>query len=117
MTCIRNNGKIYEWTLFIDTFNNEIIAHALSTCRGDPQPYFQCLHVIKRKVGKKKEQKDPTVLHTDQGSIYSSRAFTWAHKDYNIRRSISRAGTPTDNPIIESLNGWINPNGKPGGYA
>lgn len=22
-------------------------------------------------------------------------------------RSMSRAGTPTDNPIIESLNGWI----------
>ena len=28
-------------------------------------------------------------------------------KDYNIIRSMSRAGTPTDNPVNESLNGWI----------
>ena len=25
MTCIRCNGRIYEWVLFIDTFNNEIL--------------------------------------------------------------------------------------------
>jgi len=28
-------------------------------------------------------------------------------KDENIQRSMSRAGTPTDNPVNESLNGWI----------
>jgi len=39
MTCIRCNGKLYEWTLFLDTFNNEIIAHALSDRRGDVKPY------------------------------------------------------------------------------
>lgn len=49
----------------------------------------------------------PTILHTDQGAVYSSRAFTKAHEKYNIFRSMSRAGTPTDNPIIESVNGWI----------
>jgi transposase InsO family protein len=107
MTCIRNNGKLYEWTLFIDTFNNEIIAHASSAQRGDPVPYYICLNRLKRKVGKKKEQTAPVVLHTDQGAVYSSRAYEQAHKDYNIIRSMSRAGTPTDNPIIESLNGWI----------
>ena len=49
----------------------------------------------------------PTILHTDQGAVYSSRAFAKAHEKYNIFRSMSRAGTPTDNPIIESVNGWI----------
>ena len=63
--------------------------------------------VIKELTEKMKEQNHPLVLHTDQGSVYSSRAFWNAHKDYNIKRSMSRAGTPTDNPIIESLNGWI----------
>ena len=29
------------------------------------------------------------------------------HKAYNILRSMSRGGTPTDNPIIEALNGWM----------
>jgi transposase InsO family protein len=27
--------------------------------------------------------------------------------NYNIKRSMSRVGTPTDNAIIESINGWI----------
>ena len=48
-----------------------------------------------------------TTLHTDQGSIYSSAAFANAHKDYTIKRSMSRIATPTDNPKIEALNGWI----------
>ena len=107
MTCIRNNGKLYEWTIMLDTFNNEIIAHSLSDRRGDVKPYFDCLDILCSKVGKKEEQRPQVVLHTDQGSIYSSKAFAKAHSDYNIIRSMSRAGTPTDNPIIESLNGWM----------
>ena len=54
------------------------------------------------------EKKEPVILHTDQGSIYSSKAFCKAHEHCtNIKRSMSRVATPTDNPIIESLNGWI----------
>ena len=34
-------------------------------------------------------------------------AFADAHKNYDIKRSMSRQETPTDNPIIESLNGWM----------
>lgn len=48
-----------------------------------------------------------TIFHSDQGAIYSSVAFNNAHQDYNIKRSMSKAGTPTDNPIIESKNGWL----------
>ncbi|MBE6103926.1 MAG: hypothetical protein E7193_03430 [Erysipelotrichaceae bacterium] len=46
-------------------------------------------------------------LHTDQGSVYSSKAYNDLLTNFNIQRSMSRAGTPTDNPINESLNGWI----------
>lgn len=104
MTRIRQNNILYEWTYILDTFNNEIISHHISTREGDKNPYYQCLEDLKEKV---KGEKDPVVLHTDQGSVYSSRAFSEAHKDYNIIRSMSRVGTPTDNPIIESINGWI----------
>jgi transposase InsO family protein len=48
-----------------------------------------------------------TIPHSNQGSVYVSRAFQNAHKYYNIKRSMSRAKTPTDNPIIEALNGWM----------
>lgn len=107
MTCISNRGTIYEWTFLLDTFNNEIIAYDLAANRGSNAPYYRCLEVLKQRAGKKKEQKTPVVFHTDQGAVYSSRAFCEAHKDYNIIRSMSRAGTPTDNPVIEALNGWI----------
>lgn len=33
--------------------------------------------------------------------------FAKAHEKYTLFRSMSRAGTPTDNPIIEAVNGWI----------
>lgn len=47
-----------------------------------------------------------SALHT--GSVYSSSSFYQAHKNFiNIRRSMSRAGTPTDYPVIETLNGWL----------
>ena len=104
MTCIKYKGIMYEWTYLLDTFNNEIISSHSSSKHGDRRPYFACLDDLKDKM---KEQKAPVVLHTDQGAVYSSRAFSDAHKDYNIIRSMSRAGTPTDNPIIESINGWI----------
>jgi putative transposase len=104
--CIRNKGILYEWTLLVDTFNNEIIAHGLSR-NGNTKPYYYCLDILKQKIGKKNEQTAQVVLHTDQGSIYSSRAYQLAHADYTIIRSMSRVGTPTDNPIIEALNGWI----------
>ena len=46
-------------------------------------------------------------MHADQGSVYSSISYNELIKDYNIKRSMSRAGTPTVNPVDESLNGWI----------
>jgi transposase InsO family protein len=39
-------------------------------------------------------------------AVYSSRAFQQALIDYIITPSMSRVGTPTDNPIIEAVNGW-----------
>lgn len=44
---------------------------------------------------------------TEGRNVCSSRAFCRAHEHYNILRSMSREGTPTDNPIIEALKGWM----------
>lgn len=105
MTCIKHNGVRWEWTYLLDVFNNEIIASSVTNKIGSSLPYYHCLKTL---IEKKKEQTYPVTLHTDQGSVYSSAGFYQTHKDYtNIKRSMSRAGTPTDNPIIESLNGWI----------
>jgi len=35
MTMLKNKGKHWEWTLLLDTFNNEIIAHNVSPVAGN----------------------------------------------------------------------------------
>ena len=50
---------------------------------------------------------DICVPHADQGSACTSKAYNEIIRDSNIVRSCSRAGKPTDNPVNESLNGWI----------
>ena len=100
---------MYDLTLYIDVFNNEIVAYDLADSKygGNPSNHIRALkNLLKEKI--KRGYKDlETIVHSDQGTIYSSTVFANTHKDYNIKRSMSRAGTPTDNPIIESLNGWI----------
>ena len=63
---------------------------------------------IKDIIDIKKEHPDlKMILHTDQGSVYSSKEFNELLPAYNIIHSMSRAGTPTDNAEMESINGWI----------
>ena len=108
-TIFYNHNKQYDLTLYIDVFNNEIVAYDLAAGKhgANPANHIKALKcLIKTKI--KRGYKDlETIVHSDQGVIYSSMVFANTHKDYNIKRSMSRAGTPTDNPIIESLNGWI----------
>ena len=106
MTIFYYRGIHYELTLYLDTFNNEILSYRLSSREGDPRTYYDGLKDIINKI--KKEQTDQvTILHTDQGSVYSSRSYNQLLNNFNIKHSMSRAGTPTDNPIMESINGWM----------
>lgn len=104
MTNIKYKGQKYELTFYLDVFNNEILSYRVSNKQGDPRTYYDGLRDLLTKI---KGQPTKTILHTDQGTVYSSRMFADIHKDYNIIRSMSRSGTPTDNPIIEAINGWI----------
>jgi transposase InsO family protein len=108
-TAIGFEGKAYEWTYYVDIFNNEIVGSAIGKFYygNNIQTHHEALKsMLKAKI--KRGYKDvETILHTDQGTIYSSPAFQNIHKNYTITRSMSRAGTPTDNPVIEALNGWL----------
>ena len=104
MTHLHYRGRRYEWTYILDVYNNEILSHHVSARPGDRAPYFSCLKDL---MGRAKNGTEPVMLHTDQGSVYTSRAFAKAHEQSGLLRSMSRAGTPTDNPVIESINGWI----------
>lgn len=68
MTCFSHKGQRFEWTLLVDTYNNEILAHSLSDRPGNNLPYYSCLEVLAERVAKKTVQSPSTILHTDQGA-------------------------------------------------
>jgi len=94
----------FEITFYFDVFTKEILSWKLAERRGARGQYLDGLQDI---VTLLKDSVEPTVLHTDQGSVYSSMAYNELIKDTLIVRSMSRAGKPTDNTVNEALNGWI----------
>lgn len=105
MTAFWCNNTYYELTLYMDLFNNEIVSYSISTTKGDRNTYIDGLNKL---IEKKKEYKDlKMILHSDQGSVYSSKSFNETLPLYNITHSMSRAGTPTDNSAMEAINGWL----------
>ena len=105
MTAFYVKGCYYELTLYMDLWNDELIAHSLSAKRGDRMTYINGLQDV---IEFKKQFPDQElILHSDQGSVYASKSYNELLPMYNITRSMSRAGTPTDNAAMESINGWV----------
>ena len=105
MTAFYLKGIYYELTLYMDTWNNEILSYSLSSRRGDRMTYMSGLDGL---IGIKRRFPNlEMILHTDQGSVYASRSFNELLPLYHIMHSMSRAGTPTDNGAMEAINGWI----------
>lgn len=105
MTAFYVKGTYYELTLYMDLWNDEIVSHSLSAKRGDRMTYISGLKDLI--VWKEQHPEHQMILHTDQGSVYASKAYNDLLPMYGITRSMSRAGTPTDNAAMESVNGWI----------
>ena len=105
MTAFYVKGVYYELTLYMDLWNNEIVSHSLSSKRGDRMTYISGLEDLVQL--KEQHPEYQMILHSDQGSVYASKAFNELLPMYGIMRSMSRAGTPTDNAAMEAINGWI----------
>ena len=108
-TTIGFKGKPYDWTFYLDVFNNEIVGYDVRESmhgNGIINHKNALEDMLNNKIKRGYENLD-TIVHTDQGSVYSSMSFNNTFKSYKVIRSMSRAGTPTDNPVIESKNGWI----------
>lgn len=105
MTAFRLKGVYYELALYMDLWYNKILSHSLSAERGDRMTYISGLNdLIKLKKGCPEYK---MVLHSDQGSVYASKNYSGLPGPCGIIHSMSRAGTPTDNSAMESINGWI----------
>ena len=83
----------FEATFYFDVFTKEILAYRIAARKGDRYQYINGLEDVKELL---KGHTEPVVLHTDQGSVYASKAYKDLLKDSVIVRSMSRAGKPTD---------------------
>ncbi len=99
ISLIRVNG-IYL-ACFLDLFNNEILDWELS----DKFDNFLVMKPAKRILEKTKSTDTQIIFHSDQGVQYSSAGYSNLLKSYNVIQSMSRAGNPRDNAVIESFFG------------
>ena len=107
MTAFWAGCRYWELTVYFDVFTKQILSWSLTCKRGDRRTYINGLKDLLELLEGIPSEDNITVIHTDQGSVYSSLAYNNLIKDPNIYRSMSRDGKPTDNPVNESLNGWI----------
>ena len=105
MTAFWTRFRYYELTLYFDVFTKQVLGRGITDKRGWPEIYYDGLKQALSKLEGNKDE--PIVFHTDQGSVYTSMEYNKIIKERSLVRSCSRAGKPTDNPVSESLNGWI----------
>ena len=85
------NCRLYLSSI-MDLYNHEIVAYTISECQ-DTDFVLDTLHQLELPQG--------TLLHSDQGSVYTSKAYYQSCTAKGITRSMSRKGTPADNACIE----------------
>ena len=85
MTAFYVERTYYELTLYMDLWNDELIAHALSSKRGDRMTYLDGLQDVL--AFKKQYPNQKLILHSDQGSVYASKSYNELLPMYNIVRS------------------------------
>ncbi|WP_255472890.1 IS3 family transposase [Planomicrobium sp. CPCC 101079] len=82
----------------LDLYNNEVIAYKVSDTQ-DAQLVLDTLELACQK-----RTTAGTILHSDQGAQYTSRAFQVKTKEKGIITSMSRKGNCFDNAVIESFH-------------
>ena len=80
----------------VDLYNREIVAYTISECQ-DTDFVPDTLNQLEIPQG--------VLLHSDPGSVYTSKAYYQACIEKGITRSMSRKETPADNACIE----WFHP--------
>lgn len=88
-------GKMLYLSSIMDLFNGEIVASTISE-KQDTACVLDTLSQLPSLPG--------AMLHSDQGSIYTSQAYQDAIKEKGIIMSMSRKGTPADNAPIEPFH-------------
>ncbi|WP_085982516.1 IS3 family transposase [Paenibacillus sp. FSL H8-0457] len=98
ITYLPFGGKTLYLSSILDLFNGEIVAYSISD-KQDTGFVLDTLGQLPTLPG--------TMLHSDQGSVFTSQAYQEAVKGKGITMSMSRKGTPADNAPIESFHSTL----------
>lgn len=98
ITYLPFGGKMLYLSSILDLYNGEIVAYSIAD-KQDTSFVLDTLNQLPNKPG--------IMLHSDQGSVYTSQAYQEAVKEKGITMSMSRKGTPADNARIESFHSTL----------
>ena len=83
----------------LDVYNGEIVTQTIGFTQ-DTVFVLDTLHQLS-------ELPEGCILHSDQGSVYTSYAYQKAVTEKGITMSMSRKGTPADNSPIETFHSTL----------
>ncbi|CAM4433646.1 Integrase catalytic domain-containing protein [Paenibacillus tarimensis] len=98
ITYLPFGGKTLYLSSILDLYNGEVVAYSIAD-KQDTAFVLDILGQLPDLPG--------TILHSDQGSVYTSQAYQEAVKGKGITMSMSRKGTPADNAPIESFHSTL----------
>lgn len=91
-----SNGKVRYNCTIIDLYDRSVVA----TLNGENMTSKLAIKALKKGIGQHKPQ-GGIILHSDQGSQFTSKEFTQFCEEHKITQSMSRAGKPCDNAPME----------------
>ncbi|KGR89791.1 transposase [Ureibacillus massiliensis 4400831 = CIP 108448 = CCUG 49529] len=99
ITYIQYGSTTLYLASILDLYNNEIVAYKLY----DHQQTPLVMDVLKAAL-EKRSYPNGVIVHSDQGSVYTSYAYQTYIKEKNLIGSMSRRGNCWDNAVIESFH-------------
>ena len=99
ITYIQYGSKTKYLSTIMDLFNNEIVAYKLY----DHQQTSLVIDTLKEALAVRNNP-EGVMIHSDQGTVYTSYAFQGFVKEHHLVSSMSRRGNCWDNAVIESFH-------------
>ncbi|MCM2534661.1 IS3 family transposase [Neobacillus pocheonensis] len=102
ITYIQYGSETLYLSTIMDLYNNEIVAYKLYNHQQTSLVVDTLVETLNNR-----NQPEGVILHSDQGSVYTSYAYQNNLKQFHLISSMSRRGNCWDNAVIESFHSNI----------
>jgi putative transposase len=99
ITYIQYGSETLYLSTIMDLYNNEIVAYKIYNHQQTPL----VIDTLKEALNNR-NQPEGVIIHSDQGSVYTSYTFQNYVKENHLIGSMSRRGNCWDNAVIESFH-------------